>query len=324
MRRGIAPALLCIALAGSPCVAQTLQDELRGAGIPTSSFAPSELSAHVNAARGQRDPSSYLVFVRIGADNLILRPPEIVRFNTKTGALHRADLDPGPNIDCCGSPLGLVFTTSYVLASFHSNPSAGVILAIDSDLKVAGVLQGFGPQELSPDTVIFTENMVHFTAQHQERLAYANLRTGEQSELFPSKNDPLRAAFAALHQQHMPPPQECANANDPCDPGTYDETLRFLGTTRDGFRIWVDRSGAHPWAIKDPNTLVPYQSAVYVFQRNANGWLYCEAVQEPARLVKWKQDTVAGQGFDGPECEPKLPIVAETPGVFSPKSLEER
>jgi len=166
------------------------------------------------------------------------------------------------------------------------------------------------------------EDQVHFAPQHPSRLAVADLRSAKAQELYPSKNDPLRAAFAALHRRHMPSLADCQQANDPCDPSVYDEDIEFVDTHADEFRIRVTRRAEHGWVTKDAVVEVPFQMATYTYRRVAGGWKYCASENSAAALIKSIDETISPGKTKS--CVPNLPVVPEAAGEFSPHPQEKK
>jgi hypothetical protein len=298
---------------------QSLREVLRASGIPPARFSSAELSERVNAASAKDGNSTYLTyFAQSRAE-----APVLVRHDAKTGAVLRNNLKAGEVDDCCGTtPLQIDFTHNFLLASFHVSPSASLVLVADKQLRYKTTLFAIDFKEFAPDRVVYVESQVHFAPQHPSRLAYADLRTGEKVELYPSKNDPLREAFADIHEKHMPAEADCGRANDPCDPDVYDEDIEFVDAHADGFRIRVTRRAEHGWVTKDAVVDVPFQMATYTYQRTGAGWMYC-AVEDAATVLIKSTDEAIPAG-KAKACVPNLPVVPVAAGPFSPHAQEKR
>jgi hypothetical protein len=290
--------LLIAACITFPCHAQTLRETLQRFHIPSTSFSGDELSQTIDAADASRNGFTYLACILLERNGLLSGFPRIVRYDSRNRQVIRSELHANEEDNCCGSPLGIDFTQDYLLISFHDNPSASTVLVTDSRLRLIGVLYGFDFHEVAPNQVVFIENMVHFAAQHPERLRLLDLRGGYTQELYPLKGDSLRAAFARTNQHHLPTQAACRQANDPCDPDTFDETIQFVSSSGDGsFQIQVVRDALHPWVSnwRKENHLTA--SAIYIYRRTDGGWLYCETQPEK-----------------GETCTPNLPAVADPSG----------
>ena len=177
------------------------------------------------------------------------------------------------------------------------------MLVVSKDLKLVNTLYGFDEHQVGPGQVVYIENMIHFAAQHPERLRLADLRTGETNELYPIKGDSLRAQFVELHAQHMPDKEDCQQNNDPCNPSIFDETIDFLPSDQAaGFRIRVTREG------RDAVVEIPFQQADYNFQQRKNQWYYCSRELSAARLVKLDRSIPTPPAES---CYPNLPVTAD-------------
>lgn len=294
---------LVLACAALPCGAQTLGEELSKAGVPARGFSNVELQQGVNAASAHDTQFSYLVYVRVDANNSFSGLPQVVRYEQKSGAVVRKELSLGG--EDYGSPLGILFTRDYELIEFHLTPSASMVAVTDRNLKPVEILYGFGMREIAPDEVIFIEDMIHFAPAQQERMMLVDLRSGAFQELYPPKDDKVRAAFANEHRAHMPAPQVCMATNDPCDPETYDEAIEFLDIDApDRFAIRVSRDAAHAMAKDAEPDSVASDEAVYVYERRKGSWFYCSmSVGTPAQEKPDCQANLA-VGADG---EPEFP-----------------
>lgn len=308
---------LTLALCALPVCGQTLREVLRKVGIPANQFTATELAQQVQATFGKEAALTYLVYLPPDPNGIEPNAPRLVRYDNATKAMLRHNLKPEEMENCCGSPLDIQFTRSYVLVSFSDTPSAETVLAVDKDLKYRGTLYGFGFKEIAPDQVVFVEDEVHFAAQHPERLAWADLKNGREMELYPPKSDALRAGFARLNQKHMPPKADCEKADDPCDPAIYDEDIEFVsGDGHGGFKIRVTSEGGHPWITKDAIVDIPFQRAVYEYQESGKGWRYCAIEDTLTGLIK---------SIDEPpppsqpkSCVPSLPVVPDQSGLGNP------
>jgi hypothetical protein len=322
--RAIAPIVTLFCTALPSCAQQlTLGETLQKLGIPPARFTQAERSERVVGMDAKNGSATYFVYVRGDEQSAVDAAPRLVRFDAGSGTVLRNNLNSKDIESCCGTaPLEIAFTHSYLLASFHLNPSASIVLVADKHLHYKATLYGIDFREIAPDTVAYVEDQVHFAPQHPSRLALADLRTGIKQELYPSKNDPLRKAFADMHEKHMPPQPDCQQANDPCDPDVYDEDIEFVDPTSDGFRIRVTRRAEHDWVTKDAVVEVPFQIATYRYRRTASGWMYCAAADSAIALIKSTDGALpAGKAKS---CVPNLRLMPEAAGEFSPRALEKK
>jgi hypothetical protein len=297
----------------------TLREQLRQAGIPETSFSKAELDEVVDGTSTSQDQKIYFVYVRSKGEALT-GYPHLVRYDESGRATLRSDLVPEKVEYCCGAPDGFDLTQDYLLISFHESPSANTVLVVDHQLRLIEDLYGFDFHEVGLDQVVFIEDMVHFAPQHQERVAFVDLRNGEARELYPPKGDPLRSAFTRVNQEHMPPKKACIETDNPCMPDIYDETIEFLPARAAGrFTIRVLREVTAPRKLKEANPEGLTQGAMYNYQHGANGWEYCEQRIAVADFISGKFP--AGQEAS---CEPNLSVVADTSGQTSPLHIAVR
>jgi len=299
--------IAAILFAVLPCRSQTpLREQLKSGGIPADSFSKAELDEIVDGASANNDQHIYFVYVRTKGEELI-GYPQIVRYDRSNNKLLRAEIKPNDTDFCCGSPLGIAFTRSHLVVSFHDTPSASTALVVNHQLQLVEILYGFDFHEIAPDVVAFIASMVHFAPQHQERLWLADLRSGRTEEIYPPKADAMREDFSDLHERHMPPQEECMQANDPCEPDVYDESIEFLSTDRQGFTIRVERDVEHPRVTKYEHVDALFQLAQYTYRFANATWRYCEKELPAARNAR-SANTIAEQVEHA--CIPNLPVIA--------------
>ncbi len=296
-----------------PCAAQTLADELRAAQVPAAGFSAAELAKPINGIHAVNGMFTWVTYVRVGKDDLISGPPAFVRYDSSTGLLLRRDMPAGDAENCCGSPLDFFFTHSYAIVEYHNTPSASTALVVDHDLQLVEILYGFGFHEVAPDQVVFTENMIHFAPAQPERLRFVDLASGQTQELYPMKGDVLRAAFVHLVKKHMPSPKECEEANQPCEPGIFDETIGFVsGDANRGFTLNAALSGI---SLGDAKDEAPSEEIDYTYRLVNGTWRYCE------RQVR-ATDASGGSRIESPSsksCTPNRPAVGDpSAGMSSP------
>lgn len=315
--RKIAIALV-LAMSVLPVCGQTLRDALVQAGIPTGKFPPAELAKNVNATSGNDGAHTYLAYVTVDANNILTSDVGLIRYDSATSAVLLRNLNPDEMENCCGSPLEIEFTHSYILVSFHDNPSADTVVAArKDDLKYRMTLYGLEFHEIAPDQLVYVENDVHFSFAQPVRIAYADLVSAQQQELYPSKNDALLAEFLAFHQRHMPPAASCEAINYPCDAGLLDEGVDFLKLAPDEIQFRLSRGGGP--TIVGKSVPIPVEVTLYIYRRTNGRWFYCEQDQLPVRLINSDEDTPAVSHSDVPSCHPKVPVLPDDPGPFSPR-----
>jgi hypothetical protein len=306
-------------------LSQTLDSVLRANGIPTDQFTAPELGERISAANGSDGPQAYMVYLTLPPTDKLSNAPVMVKYDRATGKVIRRNLKPSEMENCCGSPLEIDFTKHYLLVSFHDNPSAETVMVAGKDLSYKTTLYGFDFHEITPDLVVYVEDLIHFAPQHPERLAWADLRSGREGELYPPKGDRLRMAFAAINEQQEPATAECQQANDPCDPAIYDEDIKFVpGGGPRGIAVRVTRTGNHAWVTKNEGVEVPLEQTLYVYKVSKTEWLYCEQVAVPAKLVKSSNMGAMNPGVASANCKPDLPVASDRSGQLNPFSPNAR
>jgi len=296
--------------------AQTLREFLTQYKIPASSVPSAALTQNIVPGAITQSPRWLVVSWSLPGAALRTWPLHLVRMDRKTRATKSGELRLGADDNCAGSLPDITLADDFVLVATHINPSAQCLLVLDSTLRLRQTLDGFEPTEVEPGRVVLIESMVHFSAVHPERLQFADLASGQTSELYPPKDDALRAELAKRNEAAMPAHEVCAQNNDPCDPKQFDETLGPFATDGRGrFAMLVDQEADHVTASGEDQAIAK-QSAVYLYQHAAAGWRWCESRLTPAEVEQFRGpdshfslDQVAGR------CQPSRPVVPENTGA---------
>jgi hypothetical protein len=295
-----------------PCRSQqTLREQLRSAGIPQDSFSETQLNRPVDGSGAKDNQFIYFVFILRTNDGMLTGFPQVVRYDTSKGALLRAEVKPEDHDLCCGSPEGIDLIDDYLLLYFHFNPSAASVLVLDSELKLVDTLYGFGMERVAPNEVVFTENMVHFAAVHQERQQWVNFSTGASLEVYPLRNDALRNQFDSDHEKKAP--EVCKQSEDLCNGGEFDEGCTFLGGDGKGkFALDCGRSASYQPKEGQGPAVYASDDAIYIYARNAKGWEYCEQAitEDEAKQL----DNAKEHPYESVKnrCVPSLPVVPDS------------
>jgi len=295
----------------------TLREQLQDAGIPVDRFSETELNALVDGIGAENNQFRYFVYELQTKGGGLTGLPQVVRFDTSKGTLLRAEIKLKNDDPCCGSPEEIDFVDDHLLLTFNVNPSAALVVVLNSNFKVEQTLGGFGMDRIAPNQVVFTGSMVHFAPTHAERLEYADLRNGRVSELYPSGNDPFRAKFVDEHSKRMPSEDVCKQleeaGTDPCAPDMFDEGITFLGSDGNGqFALAVDRDASHaPAKDKDP-VLVLSESVLYLYAHRAKGWVYCEQAISENEAEEYANARETLYASIKSRCVPSLPVVPDS------------
>jgi hypothetical protein len=166
---------------------------------------------------------------------------------------------------------------NYIVLDFHFNPSAGCIIIVDKNFNIIRKINGFDWFEIIPNQLILVENMVHFAPIHAERLRVLDILSPGSQEIYPIKGDVLRAHFVHEHKKLMPLAKTCKLFNDPCNPELfYEEVGSFASDGHGKVALLASLDASHATEKKKPPFTVLSQSILYIYQRDKNGWIYCE------------------------------------------------
>jgi hypothetical protein len=309
----LAVAILACAV---PVSGQTLREFLTQYEIPTASVPGAVLSQ--NIVPGTISRSSRWVVASWALPGAALRtwPLHLIRMDRQTRATRAGELRLRTDDVCAGSLVDVTLVDDFVLVATDINPSAQCLLVLDLSLHLRQTLYGFEPQEVEPGHIVLVESMIHFAPVHPERLQLVELTTGQISELYPAKDDPLRAQMASRNEAGMPPDAVCKQNNDPCDPKLFDETLGPFATDGRGrFAMLVDHEADHVTASGEDQTTAK-QRVLYLYQHTGTGWAWCES---PLTDAEFDQFTAPGSEFVldqvSGRCQPTRPVVPDMTGA---------
>jgi len=308
-------ALIAVLLIALTSPAQTLREVLKTNGIPVTTFDGAELDGNVNAAAAVKDNQVLVVYMQVDKKSMFTGEPKLIQYNRNSGTVIRTEVKPEDANLCCGSPEDISLVDDFAIVSFHINPSAETMLVLSKDLKLVNTLYGFDVHQVGPGQVVFIENMIHFAPAHPERLQLADLRTGKRIELYPPQGDPLRAAFAHEHDEHMPSEAACAKMDDPCEPELYDEDIEFLDSDGHGnFGFTVRRDAGNN---EEPESGIS-EVALYRYAWNGSEWKYC-AEKLPQDQASNQRRGNQGDASPKNGCSPALRVVPDMSNAdFSP------
>lgn len=269
---------VCLSLllaASLPAPAKTLENLLLKKGIPSDSFSLSDLESPVWSSAFLNDSGQkYLAYLLSphsgGAEDLYL-----VRFDSTNGKLLKSTVH---EIEPCSGALGdMTKIDDYFLVPTNISPSASCLLVLNKNLAQTQILNGFGPNRVGQNQIIFTESMIHFAPVHPERLKFADLRRGATTELYPPKGDPLRAKLARENAKHMPSHQVCMQMNNACDPKLFDESINnFTTDGQDRFALLITQSASYAVPPGEPAAKSGPQWVIYIYVGEKDGWKYCQ------------------------------------------------
>jgi hypothetical protein len=300
-------ALFILCMTVSVSSAETLKQVLLAKQIPITSFQESELNQNVQSLAAIHNET---VFLAYNAEPFV-GPIHLAAYDRKSDAMLRSDLQVDRTDVCYRGAVEVSFVAEFILLSTSVSPSAECLFVLDDKLQRRQTLYGFSPVEVAPEQIVLIEDMIHFAPVHPERLQLADLRSGATEELYPPKNDLLRAELAREHAKHMPSEQTCARMNDPCEPDEFDEDISMLGTDGKGrFALIASRSANHATKEEEPLETVAAQTVLYIYQRDRDGWRYCQEKIDDSVIERLRS---APNPFDhaAARCTPNLPVIPD-------------
>lgn len=295
---------------------QTLREFLTQYEVPTSSVPAAALNQKIVPGTVSQSSRWFVVSWSFPGAAVRTWPLHLIRLDRKTSATNAGELRLRSDDVCAGSLVDITLVDDFVLVATHITPSAECLLVLDGSLRLRQTLYGFGPKEVEPGHIVLIESMVHFAAVHPERLQLVDLANGKISELYPPKDDALRAQLAARNEAGMPARELCAQNNDPCDPKLFDETLGPFATDGRGrFAMLVDQEADHVTASGGDQTIAK-QSVLYLYQHTGAGWAWCESPLTEAEVDQFRTQ---GSRFElddvGGRCQPTRPVVPDMTGA---------
>ncbi len=270
-------------------IAETLEDALRAANVPTGLFQATELGAKITSyAVSKGDPFLLAYYVDDGSG--LLHPPlRVIRFDRAAKEIRRAGhrdvtaafqgatfqgatFQGATRMDCLGSALHIREYRDLIYIETHYNPSAGCVIVLSSSLALKAALSGSLLGFMGNDYAILREGEVHFTSVHPLHIAVFDLKRNRAKELYPFKKDPERREFSRSIQRHISE-KWCADHNAPCDPEAFDADLQGSLMVNEaasafGFRVQFDAQGFGESVEKqvEPRTIT------YIFRKQGDDW----------------------------------------------------
>ena len=272
--------------------AETLEDALRAAKVPTQRFPAPELGGKITSyAISKNDPFLLAYYVEDGSG--LLRPPlRVIRYDRATGNLRRADLRDASALfqgetpmNCLGSALDIRENRDTIYIDTHYNPSAGCVIVLSSKLEFKTALSGWLLGFMGAEYAILRRSEVHFMSVHPLHIAVFDVGRNQSTEIYPYNNDPQRRQFSRLLRPLILE-KWCLENNAACDPGNFDTDLRGNVIVNEtgklfGFQAQFDAAGFGAATEKQ----VPARSVAYIFRERGGKWEHREFdVQQLQRL----------------------------------------
>jgi hypothetical protein len=264
--------------------AETLQDTLRTANVPSRQFPAPELSRKITSyAISPDDPFLLAYYIDDGSG--VLQPPlHIIRYDRARGDLRRAELreinalfQGEIPMNCLGSALHIREYHDIIYIDTHVNPSAGCLIVLSSMLTFKAALSGWLLGLIGADYAILHRSEIHFMTVHPLHILVFDLKRNVSLEVYPYKNDPQRRQFSRLIGPHISR-NWCQEYNAPCDPETFDADLLKGNIVVNesarvfGFEAQFDAAGFGDAAEKQ----VQPQTVAYIFRERRGIWEHRE------------------------------------------------
>ncbi len=260
--------------------AETLEDALRAAMVPTEPFAAAERGGKITSYAVSKDNPFLLAYYTDDGSGQLKEPLHVVRYYRPTGDLQRADLRDihalsDVRIDCLGSALSIRGHGERIYIQTHLNPSAGCVIVLSSTLAFQTAFSG-GLEGFLGESAIFRRGEIHFMSVHPLHLAVFDLPRNQATDVYPYADDPQRREFSRLIEPHISK-QWCMEANAQCDPENFDTDVRGHVIVNEsarvfGFEARFDAAGFGPEA----EAQVPQRTVAYLFREQAGGWEHQE------------------------------------------------
>jgi hypothetical protein len=312
---------LALFLVANVCPAETLKELLIGANIPIASFGKDELSVNVDGSSMQNEQRILIAYKEVKAGSLV-GPIRMTVYNKGSGAIVRRNMNLSEvqTSNCDGAIEGISSYRSYIVLEMHLTPSASCYVFADESFKVVRVIEGIDWFEIYPNRIVIVENMMHFAPVHPERLQLLDLLKPGSKEIYPLKDDALRAHFIGEHAKHMPSDEVCGLLNDPCDSKLFDESVGYFASDGRGkFALLVNLDASHATEKETPPITVLSRDILYIYQQDKHGWLYCEQPVEDSEVEILGKEMSGHFEKVASRCIPNLPVVPDrTTSDFSP------
>ncbi len=263
--------------------AETLGDRLRTSHISTLHFARSELSQNITSYAIFEDNPFLLAYYVDDGSGQLRSPLNVVRFDRDTFDLRRAALrdinalfQNEIPMDCLGSALSVKEHRSLVYIDTHSNPSAGCVIILSSDLKLKTALSGWVIGLLGADYAIVQESEIHFMSVHPLHIQVFDIKQNRAIEVYPPQNDLWRRQFSHAIKPRISD-KWCMQNNAQCDPGNFDVVLKAKAAVNEeaktfGFEATFNASGFGDSAEKH----VPPRTIAYIYREHSGIWEHRE------------------------------------------------
>lgn len=263
--------------------AESLQDVLQTAGVPTRTFTSQELREGITSYAISRGNPFLLAYYTDDGSEILKSPLHVIRYERQSGRLRRLDLRDSKTLfqgkipmGCLGSAEDIREYQAVVFIDTHVNPSAGCLIVLSSNLSFKTSLSGWLLGLLGTDYAIFEASEVHFAPVHPLHIEVYDLKRNRTVELYPPKDDPFRREYSRRIRPWISQ-DWCRINNAECNPENFDVALQSRLSINDaakvvGFEAAFDAAGFGPVAAKH----VAPRTVTYLFRLRDGAWEYRE------------------------------------------------
>ncbi|MEN6533016.1 MAG: hypothetical protein ABFD89_05095 [Bryobacteraceae bacterium] len=263
--------------------AETLEDALRAAEVPTQQFPASALVGKITSFAVSSDGPSLLAYYEDDGSGFLRPPLHVVRYERATGSLRRTDLRDVSalfqgtiQMSCLGSATGIVEYGNRIYIDTHYNPSTGCVIVLSPRLELKAALPGWLLGHIGADYALLQRSEVHFMSVHPTHIAVFDVKRNESTEVYPYADDPQRRQFSRLLEQLISE-KWCRENNAQCDPENFNAHLRGGVIVNEAARLFAfqaefDPGGFGPAAEKQ----VPTRAVTYFFRERGGKWEHRE------------------------------------------------
>jgi hypothetical protein len=274
---------LLLVFCGLRCLsAETLEDVLRTASVPTQRFAASELSAKITSfANSNEDPFLLAYYVDSGSAAL-LPPLRVIRYSRAKQDLQRADFRDikapfmGDFMNCIGSAMEIREYHDRIFIDTHASPSAGFVIVLSSTLSFKAALSGWVLGLMGTDYAILRQSEIHFMSVHPLHIGVFDVKQNRLIQVFPFEDDPQRRLYSGLIKPLISQ-KWCMEFNAECNPENFNADPKGALAMNEaakvfGFEAEFNAGGFGEAAEKQ----IPPRSVFYVFRRRSGEWEHRE------------------------------------------------
>jgi len=221
---------------------KTLREVIEAEKLPVDGGTLDNLDTKISSGAELNDAQQFVIAYYLLDATGQLNPPIFVdAYDRGAGRWKSGEVrggaasEQGADDDCFGSVLAVVaLPDSYALETYI-NPSAGCEIILSRDLKVKASLYGWIVGHFGDGGIVYHRSQIHFATVHPAEIAIYDPTTKKDYNVFPRKpfqkirvqiTEDLREFFKT-HQDY------CKQADDPCDPESFDSSLEGKVVTDD-------------------------------------------------------------------------------------------